>query len=87
MPVRSGSTTSSIAERAEQRRRTSTLSQRNTSGYRGVSWSAQRNKWVAYGRHNGKSVNLGGYTDIIDAAQAYDRWARAPRHLRPAQLQ
>jgi hypothetical protein len=48
----------------------------NTSGYRGVGWSAACNKWKAYIRINDKLEHLGVFQNIDDAACAYDRRAR-----------
>jgi hypothetical protein len=42
---------------------------RNTSGYRNVSLDKRRGKWTAYGRFPGKTVYLGGYDDIEEAAR------------------
>lgn len=42
----------------------------NTSGHKGVSWVAQRQKWVAQIVINGKNVNLGRYSSIEDAIAA-----------------
>lgn len=47
----------------------------NTSGYRGVSWSTTRNKWWATLTIKGHLYNLGGYTNIHDAARAYNQAA------------
>ena len=48
----------------------------NTSGYRGVGWNKKGAKWAAYGARNGKSVHLGFFGDIIEAAKAYDAFAK-----------
>lgn len=42
----------------------------NTSGYKGVSWDKQRNKWVAY-IYREKSINLGGFGTVEEAHLAY----------------
>lgn len=42
----------------------------NTSGIKGVSWSAQNGKWVAYIYLNGKKKSLGSFSDIEDAKAA-----------------
>jgi hypothetical protein len=42
----------------------------NTSGVKGVNWSAPRNKWIAELRANGKRYYLGGFAKIDDAARA-----------------
>lgn len=46
------------------------LSPRNTSGYRGVSWDKNREKWRAQTKHLGKWVNLGRYDTAEEAAAA-----------------
>lgn len=43
---------------------------RNKSGYRGVSWRADRAKWVAHVRLDGRMRNLGEYNDPAAAARA-----------------
>lgn len=48
----------------------------NTSGYRGVSWSAKRAKWTARIVHNYKQIVVGFFNDKIDAAKAYDAKAK-----------
>lgn len=47
----------------------------NKSGYKGVSWLRDRQKWYASIRIDGRSVNLGTYDKVEDAANAYDRVA------------
>lgn len=42
----------------------------NTSGYAGVCWNTQRNKWQAYVKDHGKRKHLGFFVDIKDAAKA-----------------
>lgn len=44
----------------------------NTSGFKGVFWSKQRNKWTARIMLNYKSKHLGFFNDIVDAARAYN---------------
>lgn len=46
----------------------------NRSGYRGVSWDAQQSRWVARIRcaRSNRSLNLGRFTDPVEAAAAYD---------------
>lgn len=46
----------------------------NKSGYRGVSWNARANKWVAQTRVNNEKIYLGYFTDKINAAKAYDNY-------------
>lgn len=50
------------------------LSRRNKSGVLGVSWDAQRERWFASIRHQGKSVALGRF-DSLEAASAARRRA------------
>lgn len=47
----------------------------NTSGYKGVSWSKQANKWHAYIKVDQKRINLGFFNDIEEAARTYDKAA------------
>lgn len=44
----------------------------NKSGYKGVSWNKRDQKWEAYATHKSKKFNLGCFSDIIDAAKAYN---------------
>ena len=48
---------------------------RNKSGYKGVCWSKQRNKWQAKIEVNDKKIYLGFFIDKIDAAKAYNEGA------------
>ena len=43
------------------------------SGYRGVYWHKQREKWAASIRHNGKNISLGLYKNIYDAVNARNK--------------
>ena len=43
----------------------------NTSGYKGVYWCKQANKWKARIRDNGKHRYLGQYADPAEAGAAY----------------
>ena len=45
----------------------------NTSGYKGVSWSSQKNKWVAKVSCRPKSVHVGFFDDPKEAHEAYSR--------------
>lgn len=47
----------------------------NTSGYKGVQWSKQKQKWIAVASLKGKLYYGGGYADKLEAAKAYDRLA------------
>jgi hypothetical protein len=44
----------------------------STSGYKGVSWDARRNKWDSYIIVNGVMIHLGLHADVRKAAEAYD---------------
>lgn len=46
------------------------LPSNNTSGYLGVTWDRNHNKWLAQIKKSGKNHNLGYYSSIKDAAQA-----------------
>lgn len=48
----------------------------NTSGYKGVSWHGQRNRWRAQINNAGRRTYLGLFADPADAARAYDTAAR-----------
>lgn len=45
----------------------------NNSGYIGVSWNTNAKKWRSSIEIKGKSIHLGYFSDIIEAAKAYDR--------------
>jgi len=47
----------------------------NVSGYRGVSWKARVQKWCAQISINKRIIHCGYYSNIIDAAIAYDKAA------------
>lgn len=47
-----------------------TLTLRNKSGYRGVSWSKSLKKWVAQVGHHGGVHYIGAFDVVEDAAQA-----------------
>ena len=42
----------------------------NTSGHRGVTWSNERQKWVAQVKHHGKTIRVGRYDSLEAAAEA-----------------
>jgi hypothetical protein len=50
-------------------------SSNNTSGYKGVNWHKVNQKWRAKIKINGRSKYLGCFTDIEDAAKAYEKAA------------
>jgi hypothetical protein len=47
----------------------------NTSGYKGVTWDRFRGKYVAQIHVNGKHIFLGRFSDVEEAARAYDKAA------------
>lgn len=49
----------------------SILSKANTSGYKGVVWRKDTNKWAAQITKNRKNYSLGSFENIEDAANAY----------------
>jgi len=53
--------------------RINSVPQRNSSGFRGVTWYKRGDCWQVYIRINGRLMFFGRYRDIIDAAMAYDR--------------
>ena len=44
----------------------------NTSGFKGVSWNCNSDKWVALIGFNSEQYHLGYFDDLIEAAIAYD---------------
>lgn len=60
------------ATRTTQARNTRILKSTNTSGYRGVSFSKNKNKYVSKIRVNMKDIYLGTFLYAINAAKAYD---------------
>lgn len=48
----------------------------NSSGFKGVGWHNQRNKWVAYIRQDGRLKHLGLFATAEEGARAYDAAAR-----------
>ena len=45
--------------------------QRNTSsGVLGVRWDEDRKKWLARVKHNGRSINVGRFATLVEAAEA-----------------
>lgn len=52
------------------------VSRNNTSGFKGVCWNKQAEKWMAYIKDNGISRTLGNFDSREEAAKAYDMAAR-----------
>lgn len=50
------------------------LTERNTSGVRGVYWHEGHKRWVATGRVDGRLVNLGEFENIGEARSARERY-------------
>jgi hypothetical protein len=46
----------------------------NSSGYRGVGWYPRYKKWCAKGRLCGKSVHLGYFASLEEAAEVARKW-------------
>jgi len=44
----------------------------NTSGFKGVSWHKQHKKWITRIQVEGKMLHVGLFTDLLEAACAYD---------------
>ncbi len=57
---------------AENNRNQRLIRSNNTSGYRGVYWNKQRQKWMAYSRYKGKMKGLGYFDDPKAAAKVRD---------------
>ncbi len=68
-----------LATAAENNQNQHGLSAHNTSGERGVSWDASRDKWTAHISVNGKPKNLGRFGSKDQASAAY-REARRIHH-------
>jgi hypothetical protein len=49
-------------------------SRKNTSGFRGVCWDKERNKWMAYININGKRKTIGRFLDKNEAARMYNNF-------------
>lgn len=44
----------------------------NKSGYKGISWAKKSNKWLVSIKYNNKTINLGYFTCIKKAVEAYN---------------
>lgn len=58
-----------------QNSRNTSLRWSNTSGFKGISWSQKRQKWLVRIGVGGETKYLGRYSNIHDAAVAYDKAA------------
>lgn len=47
----------------------------NTSGFKGVYWNKENEKWTAFIRFNNKRFHLGLFFELKDAAKAYNEGA------------
>jgi hypothetical protein len=61
---------------SQSNQNTRLLSARNKSGFRGVHWSSASKKWRASINLNDRSIHLGVFNSIKDAALAYNTAAR-----------
>lgn len=51
------------------------LSPLNTTGYKGVSWDKEKQKYSSFLKRDGKHIFLGRYDNPLDAANAYKKAA------------
>lgn len=58
-----------------QNARNRKIQSNNTSGFKGVCWDKDRNKYRAYIRVDYKLIHLGYFDDPIEAARVYDKAA------------
>lgn len=64
-----------IADQSQNNANKHTLARKtikSKSQYKGVSWYNKTNKWIAQIQQNYKKLNLGYFTNEIDAAKAYN---------------
>lgn len=61
-----------LATRSQNSANVALAARRNTSGFLGVTFDKSRNKWRAQIRIGGRKVNLGRFTDPVEAAKAHD---------------
>ena len=55
-----------------QNNRNTALRSTNSSGYKGVSWNNENQRWKAQIQTDGTKTFLGYFDDLLDAAQAYN---------------
>ena len=60
----------------EENQKNRIKSKNNTSGYKGVTWDVNRNKWMARAMVNRKTYHLGRYDDAEEAYKAYKAFAK-----------
>ena len=60
-----------LATRSQNVRNIS-ITSKNKSGYKGVSWNKQVSKWVVQIRQNKIKKHIGYFDNVIEAAKAYD---------------
>ncbi len=61
-----------FVQNASLKQLTSKIYNTNTSGFKGVSWSPARQKWMANIMKNYKQIHLGGFVDILHAKAVRD---------------
>lgn len=61
-----------LATRSQNSANVDVALRRGTSGYLGVTFDKSRDRWRAQIRIGGRKVNLGRYTDPVEAARVYD---------------
>lgn len=49
------------------------IQKNNTSGYKGVSWNKEKNKWQSYFIFNNRKKHLGYFSDKVEAALIYNQ--------------
>lgn len=60
--------------RITQAENTRKIRSNNTSGYRGSSWCAVKNKWVSQIQVNRKKIHIGTFDTAFNSALAYDNY-------------